>query len=212
MQKEKMTELIKKSSPFLFVGNHRCLDFVNTLKAKSGAPLELLGSFEDLMAWLSLSHCLSDLSIAEAIGRWGERSEGASLLKTALALRLACRGIADAMAKGLDLPKSSLSVVNALLFKMPGYAKLRAGESGFERTFVLDPEKRLSLLYPLLEATCDLICKGDAALVKQCENGTCVLFFYDTTKNHRRRWCSMSACGNRAKVAAFYRRQKSKKD
>lgn len=29
----------------------------------------------------------------------------------------------------------------------------------------------------------------------------CILFFYDTTKNYSRRWCSMSACGNRMKVA-----------
>jgi predicted RNA-binding Zn ribbon-like protein len=33
-----------------------------------------------------------------------------------------------------------------------------------------------------------------------------VLFFYDTTKNHARHWCSMTICGNRSKVAAHYRR------
>jgi predicted RNA-binding Zn ribbon-like protein len=37
-----------------------------------------------------------------------------------------------------------------------------------------------------------------------------VLFFYDTTKNHARRWCSMAFCGNRHKVAAHYRRQQGK--
>jgi len=42
--------------------------------------------------------------------------------------------------------------------------------------------------------------------VKACQNPQCVLLFYDTTKNHARRWCSMAACGNRAKVAAHYQR------
>jgi predicted RNA-binding Zn ribbon-like protein len=37
-----------------------------------------------------------------------------------------------------------------------------------------------------------------------------VLFFYDTTKNHARRWCSMAFCGNRHKVAAHYRRLRGK--
>jgi predicted RNA-binding Zn ribbon-like protein len=36
------------------------------------------------------------------------------------------------------------------------------------------------------------------------------LYFYDTTKNHTRRWCSMTGCGNRAKAAAFYERKKSR--
>jgi hypothetical protein len=36
-----------------------------------------------------------------------------------------------------------------------------------------------------------------------------VLVFYDTTKNHRRQWCSNSTCGNRHKVAEFRRRQRT---
>ena len=51
-----------------------------------------------------------------------------------------------------------------------------------------------------------VLCYADLALVKKCENPVCVLFFYDTSKNHSRRWCSMSVCGNRMKVAAHYQR------
>jgi predicted RNA-binding Zn ribbon-like protein len=29
------------------------------------------------------------------------------------------------------------------------------------------------------------------------------MWFYDRTKGHRRRWCTSTGCGNRAKVAAF---------
>ncbi|HNJ42487.1 MAG TPA: CGNR zinc finger domain-containing protein [Acidobacteriota bacterium] len=35
-----------------------------------------------------------------------------------------------------------------------------------------------------------------------------MIYFYDTTKNHTWRWCSMSLCGNRAKAAAHYRRKR----
>jgi predicted RNA-binding Zn ribbon-like protein len=30
-----------------------------------------------------------------------------------------------------------------------------------------------------------------------------VLWFFDRTKSHRRRWCSMAVCGNRHKAARF---------
>ena len=60
----------------------------------------------------------------------------------------------------------------------------------------------------LAEAAARLLTEKDLDLVRRCENPACVLHFYDTSKNHRRRWCSMDLCGNRMKVAAHYRRQK----
>jgi predicted RNA-binding Zn ribbon-like protein len=35
-----------------------------------------------------------------------------------------------------------------------------------------------------------------------------VLWFYDTTRNGTRRWCSMAICGNRAKAHRHYDRVK----
>ncbi|MFI7686354.1 CGNR zinc finger domain-containing protein [Streptomyces griseoaurantiacus] len=45
--------------------------------------------------------------------------------------------------------------------------------------------------------------------VKRCAaHPRCVLHFHDTTKNGTRRWCSMAACGNRAKAARHYERSR----
>ena len=46
----------------------------------------------------------------------------------------------------------------------------------------------------------------DPALLKACAGADCTLWFLDRTKAHRRMFCSATACGNRAKVAAFRRR------
>lgn len=42
--------------------------------------------------------------------------------------------------------------------------------------------------------------------VRCCEHQDCVLWFLDTSKGGRRRWCSMERCGNRAKAQRHYRR------
>ena len=43
--------------------------------------------------------------------------------------------------------------------------------------------------------------------LRRCANtASCVLHFYDTTKNHHRQWCRTATCGNRHKVAAFRQR------
>jgi len=65
----------------------------------------------------------------------------------------------------------------------------------------------LQLLAPVAEAAADLLANGDFDLIRKCEDASCTLWFYDRTKSHRRRWCSMAVCGNRHKVAAFRRRR-----
>ncbi|EME55848.1 CGNR zinc finger domain-containing protein [Amycolatopsis decaplanina] len=46
--------------------------------------------------------------------------------------------------------------------------------------------------------------------IKRCSAyPSCTLYFEDTTRNGARRWCSMTACGNRAKAARHYHRERS---
>lgn len=45
--------------------------------------------------------------------------------------------------------------------------------------------------------------------LKQCAGDDCNAVFYDRSKNHSGRWCSMSTCGNRAKVRAWRERQRA---
>ena len=64
------------------------------------------------------------------------------------------------------------------------------------------------LLLPLADAMGDLVCRADFERVKNCEGSTCTLWFYDVSRNHTRRWCSMAVCGNRAKAAAHRARKR----
>ncbi|HEY7660665.1 MAG TPA: CGNR zinc finger domain-containing protein [Actinomycetota bacterium] len=49
---------------------------------------------------------------------------------------------------------------------------------------------------------------GTFAHLKLCADETCRSAFYDRSKNHSGRWCSMAVCGNRAKVRAWRERQR----
>ena len=52
-----------------------------------------------------------------------------------------------------------------------------------------------------------LVASGEPALVKRCA-GPGTLWFVDRTNAHSRVFCSATACGNHAKVAAFRERQR----
>jgi predicted RNA-binding Zn ribbon-like protein len=45
--------------------------------------------------------------------------------------------------------------------------------------------------------------------LKECANERCRSVFFDRSKNHSGRWCSMAECGNRAKVRSWRARQRT---
>lgn len=47
---------------------------------------------------------------------------------------------------------------------------------------------------------------ADVALLRQCQAARCGPLYVDTSRGHRRRWCSSETCGNRARVTAHRRR------
>ncbi|MDE3720434.1 CGNR zinc finger domain-containing protein [Nocardiopsis sp. N85] len=53
----------------------------------------------------------------------------------------------------------------------------------------------------------DLLAAPDR--IRRCAHPDCVLYFYDTSKNGTRRWCSMAGCGNRAKAARHHARERT---
>ncbi|HZG03258.1 MAG TPA: CGNR zinc finger domain-containing protein [Streptomyces sp.] len=48
----------------------------------------------------------------------------------------------------------------------------------------------------------------DPTRIRRCAHERCILHFFDTSQNRRRRWCSMAVCGNRAKASRHYARNR----
>jgi predicted RNA-binding Zn ribbon-like protein len=46
--------------------------------------------------------------------------------------------------------------------------------------------------------------------LKGCSDEDCAAVFYDRSRNHSGKWCSMQSCGNKNKVRAFRARQRSR--
>jgi predicted RNA-binding Zn ribbon-like protein len=198
------------TSKFYLVGNNLSVDFVNTRIRENGAPKELLESFDDLIAWAARAN-LSNLSQAKALLQdWSGRPKAAQVLKLALKFREMLREMVIDAVRGAAIKPAMVEEINMIMKAEKGYAEVVRTEEGFEKRFRADFSDPGQLLAPIAEAAADLLCYGNLAYLKKCEGADCVLHFYDTTKNHSRRWCNMAACGNRAKVAAFYQRQSKK--
>ena len=62
------------------------------------------------------------------------------------------------------------------------------------------------VLGALLAIVATAVHDGTWPRLKACADPTCRWAFYDSSRSHRRTWCSMEVCGNRNKVRAYRRR------
>lgn len=185
-----------------------CLDFINTQIIQGGQLVELLENFNDLVGWLAAVQVLDHAQADEAIRRWGNTSDGKRVLERSLAFRAILREMVKQIVAGKPVLPAAVEEINKLLRYRIRYSELISGEEGFTTHSHAEFDEAIHLLTPIAEAATDLLCHADFSLIKKCENPECILYFYDTSKNHVRRWCSMSLCGNRMKAAAYYHRHR----
>ncbi|CAM4331605.1 CGNR zinc finger domain-containing protein [Paenibacillus tarimensis] len=199
----------KKIPPsFYFIGNHPALDFINTKIAADGKPLDLLGSYNDVLEWLVLVNFFTPEQIEAAGQKWGqEKCE--SLVAGAVALRSSMLTMVQKGMKNEDIVKEDIESVNSILKEQVITTRLLRDGRTFTAARETAIRQPVDLLIPVAEAAVDLFTHYDPGLVKKCENPDCVLYFYDNSKNSTRRWCSQKTCGNRMKVAAYHERRKN---
>ncbi|WP_020390960.1 CGNR zinc finger domain-containing protein [Kribbella catacumbae] len=170
---------------FPFIGGRTTLDFVATLGKRSTAKLERMRTPEDLARWAELAG-LGTISADEA------DLEAARLLREAL-YRLVLSTLGRAPARPADV-----GMVNKWAAQDAPAPALAIRSRALRRN---DPAPTASAV---LAATArdgvELLTGPEAASIRECEDPACTLLFVDTSRSHRRRWCSMNVCGARNKM------------
>ena len=191
---------------FLFDADHLALDFLNTAPRPAEGASDFLSSPADAAAWLSRAGVLA----VEDARLLGASPPLARLLQAeALALRATLADAVEAFARGTVLPEPAVWALNRALDARR--MRLLVDADGATATLRETAEVRipLGLLTPVAAAAAELLASGDRSRLRRCAAGDCALWFYDTSRGGKRRWCSMERCGNRAKVAAHYRRARA---
>lgn len=182
------------------VGDHLAMDLLNTQARTNGEVIEYWNSGDDVLKWLERGGVVSALG-SKAID-----------LPELLAQGVALRTLAHRLI--VQRKEEELGDISALNEYLHAYRSTPHLERDSEGNLVLTrsacDEAIASLLGPVAEAVAQLLVEGDFTLVKQCEHPDCILWFYDRTKAHKRRWCSMAWCGNRHKAAQFRKRSSGK--
>jgi predicted RNA-binding Zn ribbon-like protein len=178
---------------FRFDTGRPCLDLVITVGERWRRSFERLRSHEDLARWLMQAGLASMPPRVTAAG-----------LANARDLREAIFRVARAAMDDAPAPEADVRTVNAWAARPdlpPRFARIGGGvERG-------GPATVNAALATLARDAADLFGGPAAGRVRECEASDCSSLFLDTSRAGRRRWCSMAACGNRQKVAAYRRRR-----
>jgi predicted RNA-binding Zn ribbon-like protein len=187
-----------------------CLDFANTLAWRGSAPSESLHGLPDLLRWCAASGSLPAGAVEEG-GTWAEQrpAQAAAIFRGAIAMRETTYRIFHAVASGNAPADGDLSELNRALKETPARSAVQRIGAGFGWRVEGNPLVTASaLLAPVLWSAGDLLTGPQLARVRECANDKCLWLFLDESKNGSRRWCSMTACGNRAKAHRHYARLK----
>ncbi|MDG9716823.1 CGNR zinc finger domain-containing protein [Streptomyces sp. DH24] len=172
--------------PRPLTGEPLSLDLLNTRWAQDGAARDLLADTDGLAVWLA-ANGLDDRFAGDA-----------ATLRRTLEAR-------DALTTAVDESlEAGAGRVDAVLTHGRIRATLTAEGPGELPEFAdasWGPAWLAARNYLELLATAP-------DRIRACAHEACVLHFFDTSRNGTRRWCSMAACGNRAKASRHYARTK----
>lgn len=191
---------------FLFVGNQLALDFLNTKLLQPDGLQELLIDVAALERWLVAAGVLE----SHQRPAWRNSAAGRQFLKRLLDFREKLRAEVVRRESGASISEAFLDELNRLLEKHPCRMAVQRGGKDLSLGLVFEPRAPEDAWAPIVAAAADLLAGVPRDRVRKCESPTCVVHFYDTSKKSARRWCSMKLCGNKVKVAAYRRRNRSK--
>jgi predicted RNA-binding Zn ribbon-like protein len=185
------------------------LDFANTRYWRGAvAPSETLESFADILGWCREQAGLPAAEAA-ALADWAAAHAGETieLYAAALGLRETIYRLFHAAAEGASAA-ADLARLNRALQGAPARRRLEATAAGFGWRIASGAALPAELMTPVLWSAGDLLASRRLAKVRYCANPQCEWLFLDDSKSGNRRWCAMSACGNRAKAHRHYARKK----
>jgi predicted RNA-binding Zn ribbon-like protein len=206
-RKGKMRQIESEAEKHHLIAGVLCLDFANTLYGHGETPIhEYLTDYRDLVVWSRKAGILSDRDAAFLIKVSTRRpAETSAVFHRAIVFRETIYRFFRAIAHNEQPKSADLAALNAARSE----ALVRSHIDRTPAGFVVDWNNKTAqdrVLWPIALSVSELLTEMDLSRVRQCSG--CDWLFLDTSRNHLRRWCSMSACGNRAKVRRFNERKR----
>lgn len=202
-----MPEIGSEAEKHHLIAGVLCLNFANTLYGHGKTPIhEYLFGYRDLVIWSRKVGILADTDDESLLREASRRpAEATAVFQRAIALRETIHRVFKALAHDERPKANDLATLNSARNEAFSASYIAAAADGFAINW-RDRTALDRMLWPIVLSAAELLISADLDRVRQC--GGCDWLFVDKSRNHLRRWCSMSVCGNRAKARRFMERRR----
>jgi len=192
----------------MLLGGRLAVDFANA-PSYPGMPARE-PSWEELVAFLEASGVVSRERGANLLALPDSDPQSAEkILSRAIRLREGLRKAFAAMVRKERVIAEWIAPINEILRITEGHDELMQDGVAWKLEFMAREGGLDWLLAAVARSAAEIIAEGSQARLRMCANPSCSLYFFDSSRTHRRRWCSMAICGNRRKVSSFAKRHGS---
>jgi predicted RNA-binding Zn ribbon-like protein len=209
-----MTKMAKKPEPeFDLSGGVLCLDFANTVSER-GSPKRswdyLLG-YDDLIEFARDEGILTSREArAVLVKSLTKPQERARVHRTAITLLEAIYRVFAAQAKSWEGAPDDVKMIEEFAREAIKHRQLSYSGGQYQWKWKSEKDEILGwVLWPIAESAAELLTSAEIERVRTCAAPKCEWLFLDDSRNHSRRWCDMSVCGNRQKARRHYERQQT---
>jgi predicted RNA-binding Zn ribbon-like protein len=183
---------------FIFRSGRLCLAFCATVGERWRRNFERLRTPGDLARWYAEAG-LPDGDAAIPVTGTG--------LERARALREAIYRTAKALTAGHAPAPPDEAVINAAAAAPPPVPLMHRGQALLT---VPGPEAESAALSAVARDAIGLFTTPLRERIRECADDQCGLLFLDLSRPGQRRWCASSACGSKARSAAYRQRRASR--
>ncbi|MDR3747265.1 MAG: CGNR zinc finger domain-containing protein [Acidobacteriota bacterium] len=194
-------------------GGNLCLDFANTVNRRQDpdGATDHINCHGDLVSFAEQCELISpeqgnDLRAHAA----RERSRANRAFRKSLILRESLFRAFSAIAAGNSVEQPDLRRIEGAALEALRHRTLSGHRDNYQWEWKSEPGAKDQfdrILWPIAQSAAELLTSGKLDAVRQCEAATCAWLFLDESRNHSRRWCDMSICGNREKARRHYQRK-----
>ena len=190
-------------------GGRLCLDFINTIHNRLEDPwLDYFQSVDDLIDWAFRAGLAGpDLGKSWKIMKMKEKDKTNAFFMGALRLRDILYNLFLCIARNKKIPQGTIHDFNSSLSQYFTHIRIAQNSDGIHEEWDYPADSLHRIEAPVLKDAYDLLLSGKHDRIRECPN--CGWLFYDSSKNGKRRWCSMTTCGSNVKALNWYHKHKS---
>lgn len=194
-----------------FDGGKLCLDYVNTIHNRFEKPQrDYLQTSNDLINWSFQVGILNAKNhrVLEKMALQ-EPTHAEAFFAEAIKLRRILYGLFHAIAQDKKVETGDLDAFNTFVSKSFSLLKIERQRGKFIEGWNLEPQDLHTIISLIVRDAYGLLLTDGHQRIRECPK--CGWLFFDSSKNGKRRWCSMETCGSRSKAREWYNRSKGTK-